>query len=132
MSFELDRMAKLDDEKGARFYRRLATDRAGMLGYSLGGATALSACASDARCEATANLDGTPYGAGGLLRDGSPKPYMYLASGLPDSRCNRECEEGDGRTRQIYGRSEHGAYRLTIRRTRHFVLRTTRPCSRPY
>ena len=31
-----------------------------------------------------------------------------------------ECEEGDGRTRQIYRRSEHGAYHLTVRGTRHF------------
>jgi hypothetical protein len=45
---------------------------------------------------------------------------MYLASDLPHSGSHRECEEGDGWTRQIYGRSEHGAYHLTIGGTRHF------------
>lgn len=91
-----------------------------MFGHSLGGATALSACAADARCEAAANLDGTPYGAGKLLRDGSPQPYMYLASDLPDNQCDLECREGDRWTRRIYAHSEHGAYHLTIAGTRHF------------
>jgi hypothetical protein len=120
MSFELDRMERLDTEKGGRFYGRLDTRRAGMFGHSLGGATALSACASNNRCRAAANLDGTPYGAGSLLRDGSPKPYMYVASETPASHCDPECEEGDLWTREIYERSKGDAYHLTLRGSRHF------------
>jgi predicted dienelactone hydrolase len=120
MSFELDQMERLDAERGSRFYGRLDTGRAGMFGHSLGGATALEACASDRRCRAAANLDGTPYGAGGLLRGGSPKPYMYVASEPPASQCDRECEEGDRWTREIYERSERGAYHLTLEGSRHF------------
>jgi hypothetical protein len=108
MAFELDQMDRLDSERGSRFYGRLDTGRAGMFGHSLGGATALEACASDGRCRAAANLDGTPYVAGGLLRGGSPKPYMYVASEPTASQCDRECEEGDRWTREIYGRSAKG------------------------
>jgi hypothetical protein len=120
MSFELDQMQRLDSERGGRFYGRLDLGRVGMFGHSLGGATALRACALDDRCGAAANLDGTPYGAGGLRRNGSPKPFMYVASDLPASYCDRECEEGDRWTREIYERSKDGAYYLTIEGTRHF------------
>lgn len=120
MAFELDRMKKLDADRGGRFYGRLDIGRVGMLGHSLGGATALRACAFEESCRAAANLDGTPYGAGGMLRNGSPKPFMYIASDLPTSECDRECEKGDQWTREIYEHSERGAYHLRIGGTRHF------------
>jgi dienelactone hydrolase len=109
MSFELDRMAKLDDEKGARFYRTLDVDRAGMLGHSLGGATALSACASDARCDAAANLDGTPT----VPADCS---VMALPSRICTSRatCRTPCATGSAR-------------KETAGRVRSTVARSTGP-----
>ena len=120
ISFELDRMQKLDAERGGRFYGRLDAGRVGMVGHSLGGATALKACASDESCRAAANLDGTPYGAGSLLRQGSSKPFMYLASESQASTCDRECREGNRWTREVYERSEGEAYYLTVEGSRHF------------
>ena len=120
MSFELDQMKKLDAEKGGPFHGRLDTGRVGMFGHSLGGATALKACASDKSCRAAANIDGTPYGAGGLLRDGSPEPFLHLASVPTDSGCDRECEEGNRQTREIYEHSKSDAYYLTVKGSRHF------------
>ena len=120
ISFELDWMKKLGTEKGGRFHGRLDTRRAGMFGHSLGGATALKACASNESCRAAANLDGTPYDAGSLLRDGSPKPYMYIGSETSAAACDRECREGNRQTREIYQRSKGEAYYFTLKGSRHF------------
>jgi predicted dienelactone hydrolase len=48
----LDELARLNDEPGGRFEGRLALDRAGVLGHSLGGATAALVAADEPRVRA--------------------------------------------------------------------------------
>jgi hypothetical protein len=45
---------------------------------------------------------------------------MYVASATTAAACDRECEEGDKWTREIYERSKNGAYLLTLKGSRHF------------
>jgi dienelactone hydrolase len=53
----------------------LRIDRAGVLGHSLGGATAALLTHEDPRVTAGVNLDGTPYGSSAL-----DKPFMLVAA----------------------------------------------------
>ena len=45
---------------------------------------------------------------------------MYVASEPTASQFDRECEQGDRWTREIYERSESDAYNLTLKGSRHF------------
>ncbi|GAA0228064.1 lipase [Cryptosporangium japonicum] len=54
-------------------------DHVGMVGHSLGGATAAQVAHDDPRVTAGINMDGNPYGS--VVTDGLDKPFLQLASG---------------------------------------------------
>ncbi len=76
-----------------RFAGRLDLGRVGVVGHSLGGATALQFCHDDPRCTAGIDIDGAPLGT--AVRDGIPRPFLFL---MADHR-----QETDPESRQILG-----------------------------
>jgi dienelactone hydrolase len=78
----LNRLATLDHcDPGNRLAHRLDTNRAGIFGYSLGGAVAAEVCRQDVRFRAAANLDGWLFGD--AAKHGVPCPYLLMSDDSP-------------------------------------------------
>lgn len=77
LSYALDRLTMMNDgEPAGRFTGRLDLSRVGVVGHSLGGATALQFCHDDRRCRATIDIDGAPLGR--VINEGMNKPTMFI------------------------------------------------------
>lgn len=76
LSFMLNQLEALNAAKV--FAGRLDLKRVGVVGHSLGGATALQFCRNDARCAAGIDLDGLPLGT--VIATGLNKPFLFLLS----------------------------------------------------
>ena len=75
LRFALDQLETLNtaDTAGGIFAGRLDLKRVGVVGHSLGGATALQFCRDDTRCVAGIDVDGAP-----IVSTGLNKPFMFL------------------------------------------------------
>lgn len=79
----LDRLTQLDSHDPAgRFTGRLDLRRAGILGFSLGGAVAAQTCWSDARFKAALNMDGWLFADAQV--QGIVQPYMLMTGDSGD------------------------------------------------
>jgi hypothetical protein len=76
LTFAAGRVAALD--RAGRFAGHIITDHTAYLGHSFGGAAPLQACATDPRCAAAADLDGTAYGT--VVDTGLHAPLMVIGS----------------------------------------------------
>ncbi|MCM8567728.1 alpha/beta hydrolase family protein [Thauera linaloolentis] len=80
--FVLDRLAALDIDPEWRLRHRLALDRVGSLGWSLGGFLSLQAGRDEPRIKAVANLDGLNLlglmGPRGVATLGSERPMLLM------------------------------------------------------
>lgn len=86
VSFVLDRLAALDQDRKYRLHGRLDLQRVGVMGWSMGGAASLQASLVDPRIKAAINDDGWPYGltgAEGVVTKGANKPVMVMTGGWP-------------------------------------------------
>ena len=72
----LDRLVALDEEHGHPFAGRLDMTRAGIVGFSFGGATAAEA-AADPRFRGVVNIDGLLFGS--AKQHGVAAPYLELS-----------------------------------------------------
>lgn len=82
VSAVLDRLALLDAaDPAGRFTHRLDLARAGIVGYSFGGAVALEACRHDRRLRAAMNMDGWLFDAATGYRGGVP--YFLVTDRAP-------------------------------------------------
>lgn len=115
MRFVLSRALELNRQPG-RFAGRLDTTRVGLFGHSLGGATALAACALDSRCAAAADLDGTLYGDAPRL--GIPRPVMVMISG--EGPCDSVCAAAQREQAAYVARAPRGSVLVTVAGARHF------------
>jgi len=80
----LDGLTALDaNDPDGRFTRRLDLKRAGVMGFSFGGAVAAEACRRDQRFRAAANLDGYLWGAAST--DGINQPYFLANTEEPET-----------------------------------------------
>jgi dienelactone hydrolase len=77
VSFAVDELQKLS-ESDSRFRNRLDFGRIGMIGHSLGGATALQFCHDDMRCKAVVDIDGAPQGS--VIHERLSQPLLFLLS----------------------------------------------------
>ncbi len=85
LSSAVDQLRSLNTiDPANRSSGRLDLQRLGVVGHSLGRATALQFCHDDARCKA--DIDGAPIGS--VTAEGVRKPFMFLLSdhtGEPDA-----------------------------------------------
>jgi dienelactone hydrolase len=72
----IDRLTELNAAPSGRFAGRLDMEHLGVVGHSLGGATAAQFCHLAARCKAGIDLDGALYGP--EITDGLQKPFMFV------------------------------------------------------
>ena len=109
--FVMDEIEGFNDEEGL-FHGRIDTARAGIIGWSFGGATAVEACMADARFQAGVNIDGWPYGE--YFASGQPieQPFMMLSS---DPEDDMEEIVGD----LVYERTDAAGYYLEVKGAEH-------------
>lgn len=106
----LDRLETLDRRTPAgRLAARLATERVGAFGHSMGGVTAAQFCADDRRCRAALNLDGIPQ-YGPMIDRVFGKPFMMVYSARPGRV---------GASDAVYRQAASRYYRADVRDTRH-------------
>jgi pimeloyl-ACP methyl ester carboxylesterase len=95
--FVVDQLYRLNAaDRSGRFTGRLDLDRLGMVGHSLGGATALQFCHEDSRCKAGINVDGIPFGS--VIREGLSQPFLFLVEGgdfSPARRAHKRDSDAD-------------------------------------
>jgi predicted dienelactone hydrolase len=79
VKFVLDTLQHLNtDDPTGRFKGKLDMQRIGIVGHSLGGATAAQFCHDDARCKAGIDIDGMPLGS--VIQDGLHQPFLFILS----------------------------------------------------
>ena len=117
LSSAVDQLKYLDGfDPTSRFFGRLDMQRIGVLGHSLGGATALQFCHDDARCKAGIDLDGAPLGS--VSAEGVRQPFMFL---LSEHTGESDAPEVQAKIDAIYNRlpADQRLY-LTILGANHF------------
>jgi predicted dienelactone hydrolase len=83
VGFVIDRLQQLNASASSRFGGRLDLQKIGVVGHSLGGATAAQFCHEDARCGAGIDMDGALHGS--VIKEGLQRPFMFLASDHGDA-----------------------------------------------
>jgi len=128
--FVMNQLEGLDSDPASPFQGRLDVTRIGLLGHSLGGATAAEVCSRDTRCQAGVDLDGELFGD--VVKVGLRAPFMFILSEpttLPRivtrllPRRARQSESAQAAAARefnaVYQDSQAG-YEVTLRGTRHF------------
>lgn len=89
----LDRIERLNTEPGGHFSGMLDLERIGMLGWSFGGATAITLSRDDPRVRAAVDLDGQLFGD--VSETGTNRPVLLFHGGVePTAPDPEEGEEG--------------------------------------
>jgi pimeloyl-ACP methyl ester carboxylesterase len=77
--FVLDRLQQLNaNDPAGRFKGKLNLEKVGIVGHSLGGATAAQFCHDDTRCKGGIDIDGIPFGS--VVQDGLDQPFFFILS----------------------------------------------------
>lgn len=117
-SFALDRLTQLNAaDPAGRFTGRFDLGAAGIVGHSLGGATAAEACATDPRFRTGIDLDGYPYGA--AAQTGVAQPFLFVWS-EPLDAADPEWQQALRDATAIAAPRPGGDLQLTITGARHF------------
>lgn len=107
--FLLDELGRINaGEHLPDFAERLDMERMGIFGMSFGGATAMDICASDSRCKAGANMDGSQFGYHDFITEPLNIPFLFFYN-----------EHSEGMNDHIYNSAKNYAYRVTIQGTTH-------------
>ncbi|AFH63549.1 carboxylic ester hydrolase [Paenibacillus mucilaginosus K02] len=131
VSSVLDELTRWNQTDSGFWKDRLDLGRAGVLGHSDGGSTALEALAADSRFKAGLNMDGTAYGR--VVESGVSRPVMFLMASQTWQGMQAEAAK-TGQTgplseyyrryvrhvEQVYTGSRSDAYRVTLPDTHHF------------
>jgi predicted dienelactone hydrolase len=79
VKFVLQRLKELDlNDPSGRFEGRLELQRIGIVGHSLGGATAAQFCHDDPQCKAGIDIDGIPFGS--VVQESLHQPFFFILS----------------------------------------------------
>jgi predicted dienelactone hydrolase len=65
-------------DPSGRFKGKLDLQRVGIVGHSLGGATAAQFCHDDAQCKAGIDIDGIPFGS--VVQESMHQPFFFVLS----------------------------------------------------
>jgi predicted dienelactone hydrolase len=77
LKFVLRRLKDANDPPG-RFAGKLDLQKVGIVGHSLGGATAAQFCHDDAQCKAAIDIDGIPFGS--VVQESLHQPFFFILS----------------------------------------------------
>lgn len=121
VGFVLDQLAVMNLLAGF-FDGQIDLSRTGVMGFSLGGATAGQFCVTDSRCRAGINIDGFMFGD--VLDRNLKVPFMFIHSENP------ELEPGLVGA-LFYERAENSAYSVQIAGTTHGDLGAPSPNGQP-
>jgi dienelactone hydrolase len=123
IAFVLDRLQALNaSDPSGRFTGRLDLNRVGAFGHSFGGAQAAQFCHDDARCKAGIDIDGAPSGS--VIREGMPKPFLFLLSEGDFFSTDAEVHQVMAGIQSIYDRlPPDSRLRLRIRGANHFLFK---------
>ena len=113
----VDQLESLDaSDPMNKFYGRLDMQQIGIVGHSLGGATALQFCHDDVRCKVGIDLDGAPLG--NVIAEGVRQPFMFL---LSDHTGESDAPQVRAKIDAIYNRlPPDRRLFLTVRGASHF------------
>jgi predicted dienelactone hydrolase len=121
VGFVLDQLAAMNLPEGF-FDGQIDLSRTGVMGFSLGGATAGQFCVTDARCRVGINIDGFMFGD---ILDGNLRvPFMFIHSDNP------EIKPGLAGT-LFYEWAENSAHIVQIAGAVHGDLGAPAPTGRP-
>lgn len=110
--FALDQLSRLAQvEPDSPLVGHLDLQHVGIVGHSIGGATAVQVMAADPRFKVGVDLDGKLFGAERNAR--LDRPFLWIQSGTKPT-----AEYGDGRDRFLAGLRDGGAL-LTVRGSIH-------------
>lgn len=118
LHFVVDKLAELDAGPSGRFAGHLDLRHLGVVGHSLGGATAAYFCHEDPRCTAGIDLDGALHGPD--ITDSVHQPFMFVLQDhhrLTDSASAAVLQ----RIQSMYARlPEDSRLRISIGGSNHF------------
>jgi dienelactone hydrolase len=79
VKFVLQRLQELNaKDPSGQFQGKLDLQRVGIVGHSLGGATAAQFCHDDAQCSAAIDIDGIPFGS--VVQESLHQPFFFILS----------------------------------------------------
>lgn len=109
MRFILDEIEKMNAvQNQSIFVKKLDTKHIGIMGMSLGGATAGQVCFVDKRCHAGINMDGLQFGD--VFGNQMPRPFMFMQSESAAKGINRD----------VYEASKADAYFVVVKGSKHW------------
>lgn len=119
VKFALDKLQQLHEgDPAGRFNGRLDMQRVGIVGHSLGGATAAQFCHDDQRCKAGIDIDGMPFGD--VIQDGLHQPFFFIMSDHSKER-GPEAVRVRNNIESIYDKLPEGKrWQVTIIGANHF------------
>jgi predicted dienelactone hydrolase len=121
VGFVLDQLAAMN-LPGGFFDAQIDLSRTGVMGFSLGGATAGQFCVTDSRCRVGINIDGFMFGD--VLDSNLKVPFMFIHSENP------ELKPGLAGA-LFYERAENSAYVVQIAGATHGDLGAPSPNGQP-
>jgi len=117
--FVMNQLELTNQDASSPFFQKLEVAHIGLLGHSFGGAVAMAVCQSDARCQAGANLDGTPLSD--TANQPTRQPFLFVSEGysqpfpqgcLSDKNCQP--------LYAAYQQMSDQAYFVTVNGAKHF------------
>jgi predicted dienelactone hydrolase len=119
VKFVLDRLQQLNaDDPTGRFKGKLDMQKVGIVGHSLGGATAAQFCHDDVRCKAGIDIDGMPFGS--VIHDGLHQPFFFIMSDH-SRESGSEARTVENNIDSIYDKLPEGKrWQITIIGANHF------------
>jgi predicted dienelactone hydrolase len=79
LEFVLGRLKELNaNDPAGRFEGKLDLQKIGIVGHSLGGATAAQFCHDDAQCKVGIDIDGIPFGS--VVQESLHQPFFFILS----------------------------------------------------
>src|SRR5262249_29689498 len=116
--FVIDRLNQLNGSPSSRFNGRLDIQKIGVVGHSMGGATAAQVCCEDARCRTGIDMDGRLFGS--VIERGLQQPFMFVGSDHGDTRDPVDLRIA-AEIQSVYDRLPvDGRLKLSIRGANHF------------
>jgi predicted dienelactone hydrolase len=121
VKFVLDRLRELNaNDPTARFEGKFDLQQVGIVGHSLGGATAAQFCHDDTRCKAGIDIDGMPFG--NVIQEGLHQPFFFLMSDH-SKESGSESQTVEKNIESIYDHVPEGKrWQMTIIGANHFTF----------